>query len=95
MGDQLSCAKEQLGKAVHTLATTEGLLKDRLLSASLYVAAVPLDGLPDILKTCLIDLQKKISPRQRLEEMSDKELYWCADDLVALAFMVRAFSAKE
>ena len=77
-------AREQIGLAVHELATKDGSLKERLMAACLYVgAASPSDELPSEVKTRIEQLHRDVQVG-KIDGMTAEQVYNVAQELVAL-----------
>jgi hypothetical protein len=85
-------AVEQIGQAVHTLATTDGDLRTRLLRAEPDIVFAPPTDLPAELKERLELVRERAST---IGEMQPNELSQYADQLVALAFCLHREAAKR
>jgi len=88
----LGYAVEQIGQAVHTLATTDGDLRARLLRAQPNIVFAPPTDVPSDLKERLESIKERASA---IGEMPHDELSPYADQLVALAFGLHREDAKR
>lgn len=85
-------AVEQIGQAVHTLATTDGDLRTRLLRARPDIILAPQADVPGELKERLELVKARASA---IGKMQPDELSPYADQHVALAFGLHREAAKR